>query len=150
MIVLGIVAACLLATIEASKEREQSTAKIDKQSVAKKKLQLAKTGTSAAEPSRRAVRSVDSVSSGLESTGRMPVANAKVKRSTGQGDLMTAAHEKKYKLVKKKPKHKKIKMEVFEPKMKYKKIKMKIPVKKMKKKKVKGYLVKKEHHHHEY
>lgn len=67
-------------------------------------------------------------------------------------DLAAAAgeHKKKYILVKKKPKHKKIKMEVFEPKMKYKKIKMKIPVKKMKKKKVKGYLVKKEHGHHGY
>lgn len=65
-----------------------------------------------------------------------------------QQDLMTAAGEhKKYMLVKKKPKHKKIKMEVYKPKMKYKKIKMKVPVKKMKKKKVKGYLVKKEHHH---
>lgn len=63
-------------------------------------------------------------------------------------DLMTAAYDsKKYILVKKKPKHKKIKMEVMEPKMKYKKIKMKVPVKKMKKKKVKGYLVKKKHHH---
>lgn len=63
-------------------------------------------------------------------------------------DLDTAAGEHgKYILVKKKPKHKKIKMEVFEPKMKYKKIKMKIPVKKMKKKKVKGYLVKKEKEH---
>lgn len=66
------------------------------------------------------------------------------------GDLQTAAGEKKYMLVKKKPKHKKIKMEVFEPKMKYKKIKMKVPVKQMKKKKVKGYLVKKHHHHHEH
>lgn len=67
------------------------------------------------------------------------------------GDLDEAAgHDKKYVLVKKKPKHKKIKMEVFEPKMKYKKIKMKVPVKKMKKKKVKGYLVKKEHEHHHY
>ena len=65
------------------------------------------------------------------------------------GDLQVAAgHNKKYVLVKKKPKHKKIKMEVYEPKMKYKKIKMKIPVKKMKKKKVKGYLVKKEKHYH--
>lgn len=65
-------------------------------------------------------------------------------------DLMTAAgyKSKKYILVKKKPKHKKIKMEVFEPKMKYKKIKMKIPIKTLKKKKVKGYLVKKEKHHH--
>lgn len=62
-------------------------------------------------------------------------------------DLMPAAGEhKKYILVKKKPKHKKIKMEVYKPKMKYKKIKMKVPVKKMKKKKVKGYLVKKEKH----
>ena len=61
-------------------------------------------------------------------------------------DLMTAAGHKKYILVKKKPKHKKIKMEVYKPKMKYKKIKMKVPVKKMKKKKVKGYLVKKEKH----
>lgn len=65
------------------------------------------------------------------------------------GDLQMAAGEKKYMLVKKKPKHKKIKMEVFEPKMKYKKIKMKVPVKQMKKKKVKGYLVKK-HHHYEH
>lgn len=64
-----------------------------------------------------------------------------------QSDLQTAAGEhKKYILVKKKPKHKKIKMEVYKPKMKYKKIKMKVPVKKMKKKKVKGYLVKKEKH----
>lgn len=62
-------------------------------------------------------------------------------------DLTPAAGEhKKYILVKKKPKHKKIKMEVFKPKMKYKKIKMKVPVKKLKKKKVKGYLVKKEKH----
>lgn len=66
-----------------------------------------------------------------------------------QMDLQTAAGEhKKYILVKKKPKHKKIKMEVYKPKMKYKKIKMKVPVKKMKKKKVKGYLVKKEKHHY--
>lgn len=66
------------------------------------------------------------------------------------GDLTAAAgeHGKKYILVKKKPKPKKIKMEVYEPKMKYKKIKMKVPVKTMKKKKVKGYLVKKHHHHH--
>lgn len=64
------------------------------------------------------------------------------------GDLDVAAGEKKYKLVKKKPKMKKIKMEVYEPKMKYKKIKMKVPVKKMKKKKVKGYMVKKHHEHH--
>lgn len=63
-------------------------------------------------------------------------------------DLDTAAGEKKYKLVKKKPKHKKIKMEVYEPKYKYKKIKMKVPVKKLKKKKVKGYMVKKKHHHY--
>ena len=66
-----------------------------------------------------------------------------------QADLQTAAGEhKKYILVKKKPKHKKIKMEVYEPKMKYKKIKMKVPVKVLKKKKVKGYLVKKEKHGH--
>lgn len=66
-----------------------------------------------------------------------------------EADLVPAAgHSKKYILVKKKPKHKKIKMEVFEPKMKYKKIKMKIPVMKKKKKKVKGYLVKKEKHHY--
>lgn len=64
------------------------------------------------------------------------------------GDLVAAAGEKKYMLVKKKPKYKKVKMEVFEPKMKYKKIKMKVPVKMMKKKKVKGYMVKKEHEHH--
>lgn len=64
-------------------------------------------------------------------------------------DLTPAAGEhKKYILVKKKPKHKKIKMEVYKPKMKYKKIKMKVPVKKLKKKKVKGYLVKKEKHHY--
>ena len=64
-------------------------------------------------------------------------------------DLDTAAGEhKKYMLVKKKPKPKKIKMEVFKPKMKYKTIKMKVPVKVMKKKKVKGYLVKKEKHEH--
>jgi len=65
-----------------------------------------------------------------------------------QMDLQTAAGEHKYILVKKKPKHKKIKMEVYKPKMKYKKIKMKVPVKKLKKKKVKGYLVKKEKHHY--
>lgn len=65
-----------------------------------------------------------------------------------ESDLVPAAgHKKKYILVKKKPKHKKIKMEVYEPKMKYKKIKMKIPVMKKKKKKVKGYLVKKEKHY---
>jgi hypothetical protein len=65
-------------------------------------------------------------------------------------DLMPAAgeHGKKYVLVKKKPKHKKIKMEVYKPKMKYKKIKMKVPVKTYKKKKVKGYLVKKHEHYH--
>lgn len=64
-------------------------------------------------------------------------------------DLTPAAgeHGKKYILVKKKPKHKKIKMEVYKPKMKYKKIKMKVPVKKLKKKKVKGYLVKKHKHY---
>lgn len=62
-------------------------------------------------------------------------------------DLVPAAGHKKYVLMKKKPKHKKIKMEVYEPKMKYKKIKMKIPVMKKKKKKVKGYLVKKEKHY---
>lgn len=63
-------------------------------------------------------------------------------------DLTPAAGEKKYMLVKKKPKMKKIKMEVYKPKMKYKKIKMKVPVKKMKKKKVKGYMVKKHHEHY--
>lgn len=63
-------------------------------------------------------------------------------------DLFTAAGHKKYVLVKKKPKMKKIKMEVYKPKMKYKKIKMKVPVKKMKKKKVKGYMVKKHHEHY--
>ena len=64
-------------------------------------------------------------------------------------DLTPAAgeHGKKYILVKKKPKHKKIKMEVYKPKITYKKIKMKVPVKKMKKKKVKGYLVKKHKHY---
>lgn len=61
-------------------------------------------------------------------------------------DLMTAAGHKKYHLVKKKPKTKKIKMEVYEPKMKYKKIKMKVPIKVLKKKKVKGYMVKKKHY----
>lgn len=68
---------------------------------------------------------------------------------SSRGDLLPAAGEhKKYILVKKKPKHKKIKMDVYEPKMKYKKIKMKVPIKKLKKKKVKGYLVKKEHGHY--
>lgn len=70
-------------------------------------------------------------------------------QSSPPKDLTTASghHKKKYILVKKKPKHKKIKMEVYKPKMKYKKIKMKVPVKMMKKKKVKGYLVKKHHHY---
>lgn len=65
-------------------------------------------------------------------------------------DLVTAAghKSKKYILVKKKPKDKKIKMEILEPKYKYKTIKLKIPVKKYKKKKIKGYLIKKEKHHH--
>lgn len=88
--------------------------------------------------------------SSSESTVEMSNISDALDSLTG-GDLQTAAgHEKKYMLVKKKPKHKKIKMEVLEPKMKYKKIKMKVPVKMMKKKKVKGYLVKKHHHHHEH
>lgn len=71
--------------------------------------------------------------------------------ATKASDLDTAAgHEKKYILVKKKPKHKKIKSEIYEPKMKYKKVVMKVPVKVMKKKKIKGYLVKKHHDHHEH
>lgn len=70
--------------------------------------------------------------------------------AAGPKDLSAAeGHhgKKKYIMVKKKPKMKKIKMEVYKPKMKYKKIKMKVPVKKMKKKKVKGYIVKKKKHY---
>lgn len=73
------------------------------------------------------------------------------RRMGDSADLDTAAGEyKKYVLVKKKPKHKKIKMEVLKPEIKYKKIITKVPYKKMKKQKVKGYLVKKEHKHHGY
>ena len=107
--------------------------------------------TNLAPTSNTAIRATSAT--GLSSSSTSP---AKFSRGTlgdrgrlDDEDLMTAAGEHgKYMLVKKKPKHKKIKMEVFEPKMKYKKIKMKIPVKKMKKKKVKGYLVKKEKHHY--
>lgn len=147
-----MLALCLLVgaieAVEDKNEREQQVstfqqqqpsevAKIDKLPVAKKKLQQAKMGE-VSIGKLRVTRSLNDSSQKLGSRKTTPL------------DLMTAAHEKKYMLVKKKPKHKKIKMEVFKPKMKYKKIKMKIPVKKMKKKKVKGYLVKKEHGHHEY
>lgn len=70
-------------------------------------------------------------------------------------DLDTAAGMEHMHIMKKKPKYKKVKMEMLEPKIKYKKIKMKYkkPVKKMKKKKVKGYIKaekmkKKKHYEH--
>lgn len=74
--------------------------------------------------------------------------DSKTSNSQNPADLSTAEGKKKYVIVKKKPKMKKIKMEVYKPKMKYKKIKMKVPVKKYKKKKVKGYMVKKHHEHY--
>lgn len=158
---MGLLAAysvvAILAVGEGSKQatrveqpQNATTSKVDKQAVSKKKLLQAKTAEQSAVKVRVARGIVDSATSFDTALASSPRSLGSPSARLGDIDLMTAANEKKYMLVKKKPKHKKIKMEVFKPKMKYKKIKMKIPVKKMKKKKVKGYLVKKEHGHHEY